>query len=139
MFVISIIGFLAGVILGLRCRVFVLIPAILLVAAIAITTGVLSGLDPLALALGTMLAVASPQIGYLVTVSVNYAAGAHLRKRAVRRKQDLLRAVRAGIGQGLKVVFELPQELPQEMTVLIAEWTNAEKYHHAGLSVADQR
>jgi hypothetical protein len=67
MIAIAIFGVLAGLALGLsRYRVFALLPMILLVAAAAIAQGIVRGLDPGQIAVGTSLALASPQIGYLI-------------------------------------------------------------------------
>jgi hypothetical protein len=66
MIAIAIFGVLAGLALGLsRYRVFALLPMILLVAAAAIAQGIVRGLDPGQIAVGTS-ALASPQIGYLI-------------------------------------------------------------------------
>ena len=65
MTIVLIIGAAAGVILGLgRFKVLALLPVILIVAAGAITSSVATGFEPRTIALGVLVAVASPQIGY---------------------------------------------------------------------------
>jgi hypothetical protein len=118
--IVAIFGVLAGVFLGFRCRAFVLVPTILLIASAAIANRLPRDLDPPSIALGTILVVVSAQIGYLTAVGVNYFAQAHRRRLAATRKPALLRAIQLRIGQELKVVFEPPQELPQEMVALLA-------------------
>jgi hypothetical protein len=118
---IPIFGVLAGLVLGLgRYRVFALLPVILLVTIAAVAKGIASGLDPRTIALGTLLALASPQIGYLITIVASCFVVAHIRIRAAKRKPELLRAMQSGIGQELSAEFEPPREIPEEMVALIA-------------------
>jgi hypothetical protein len=120
MSVIAMFAVLAGIFLGFRCRVFVLVPTILLVAIAAIASGILTGLDPGTIALGTALAAVSPQIGYLSAVGVKYFAREHRRRQAAARKPALVRAIQMRIGQELKVEFEPPQDLPHELAALLS-------------------
>jgi hypothetical protein len=120
MTVILIFGAAAGgVVLGWRHRkVFALLPVILLVAAGAIAIGVATSLNPRTIAFGLLMTVLSPQIGYLVSA---IGVPEFLRVRATNRIAALLSATRTAIGQELRTVFELPQELPREMAALLAQ------------------
>jgi hypothetical protein len=65
---ILIIGGIAGIVLGLRFKVLVLVPAVLLAAMIIIGTGIAIGQGPVTIALMVLGAVAPLQIGYLTSV-----------------------------------------------------------------------
>jgi len=83
MMLFLIIGTLAGVLLGLRFKVFVLVPFILIIAGAIIATG--HGLKALAL---TILATAVLlQIGYMLGLVVRVWAGRYLMKRKNPRDQ----------------------------------------------------
>jgi hypothetical protein len=78
-----IIGIVAGVLLGLRFKVFVLIPFMLVVACAIIATG--DGLKAIAL---TILATAVlVQIGYFLGLVVRVWTGRYLRRRKDPRYQ----------------------------------------------------
>jgi hypothetical protein len=121
MFVVVLIGVLAGATLGAcHYRVFALIPVILLIALCAVTTGLLSHLEGYTIAFGTLIAFASPQIGYIGSTIALRLVAAQLEKRAAERKLDLLLVIQARIGTELSTVFEVPRELPRPMVALIA-------------------
>ena len=83
MMLFLIIGTLAGVLLGLRFKVFVLVPFILIIACAIVATG--HGLKAIAL---TILATAVLlQIGYMLGLVVRVWAGRYLRKRKNPRYQ----------------------------------------------------
>jgi hypothetical protein len=65
MVVYLIIGAMAGIVLGLCFKVFVLAPAMLLAMALAIASGIMRGHAPSVIALATLGTLASLQIGYL--------------------------------------------------------------------------
>ena len=118
MLFVLIFGAAAGAILGLRpFRVFVLVPVILVAAAGAVANGFASGDDPRSIVSGLVAAVASPQIAYFVAA----IAAHYLRSRAIVRSRTLLHAMQISIGQELRTVYELPQELPPEMVALLAQ------------------
>ena len=76
-----IIGTIVGVSLGLRFKVFVLVPATLVVACAIIATG--HGLQAIAL---TVLATAVLlQVGYIVGCVVRAHAGVYLQARKIPR------------------------------------------------------
>ena len=76
MMLFLIIGTLAGVLLGLRFKVFVLVPFILIIACATIATG--HGLKAIAL---TILATAVLlQIGYILGLVVRVWAGRYLKE-----------------------------------------------------------
>ena len=78
-----IIGTLAGVLLGLRFKVFVVIPFMLIIACASIATG--DGLKAIAV---TILATAVlVQIGYVLGLVVRVWAGRYLRTRKNPRYQ----------------------------------------------------
>ena len=120
---ILIFGAAVGAILG-RCdfKVFALVPVMLLVAADAVAIGVATGLDLRTITFGLLVAVVSPQIGYLVgSVGVDYMVAEYLRVRATNQRPVLLRAMRSMIGQELRAAFELPKAMPRELVVLLAQ------------------
>ena len=120
---ILIFGAAVGAILG-RCdfKVFALVPVTLLIAAGAVAIGVATGLDLRTIAFGLLVAVVSPQIGYLVgSVGVDYMVAKYLRVRATNQRPILLRAMRSMIGQELKAAFELPKAMPRELAVLLTQ------------------
>ena len=123
MTVLLILGVAVGAFLGLHhFKVFALLPVMFLVAAGVVANGVASGLDPRTIAFGLLVAVVSPQIGYLVSsVGVSYIVAEYLRARASNRKPVLLHAMQTMIGQELRAAFELPQALPREMVALLAQ------------------
>jgi hypothetical protein len=76
-----IIAAIAGILLGLRFKVFVLVPAVLIAAGVVIIIG--HGLKMVAL---TMLAItALLQIGYILGCVVRVYTGAHLPARTTPR------------------------------------------------------
>ena len=76
MMLFLIIGTLAGVLLGLRFKVFILVPFILIFACAIVATGV--ALKPISL---TILATAVLlQIGYILGLVVRVWAGRYLRR-----------------------------------------------------------
>ena len=66
MIIVLIVSTIAGVILGLRFKVFVLGPATLLATAAITVSGLASGREPRMIALTVFGTVASLQIGYFV-------------------------------------------------------------------------
>jgi predicted phage tail protein len=85
MIVFLIIGAFAGIMLGLRFKVFVLGPATLLVTAAITVSGIASGHEPGMIALTAFGAVASLQIGYFVGGILQVMAPAHLLARTTVR------------------------------------------------------
>jgi hypothetical protein len=78
-----IIGTLAGVLLGLRFKIFVLVPIILILACAIVATG--HGLKAIAL---TILATAVLiQIGYVLGLVVRFWTGLYLSRRKNPRYQ----------------------------------------------------
>jgi hypothetical protein len=88
MMIFLIIGTVAGILLGLRFKVFVLVPAILIAAGAIVVAG--HGLELIVL---TVLATAALlQIGYVVGCVVRVYADAYLQRRtALRHHLDLSR------------------------------------------------
>ncbi len=65
MLIFSILGGLAGIAVGLRFRVVVLVPAILLVSVVNILANVANGNDARTTILATLAVVAAMQFGYI--------------------------------------------------------------------------
>jgi hypothetical protein len=76
-----IIGTVAGILLGLRFKVFVLIPAILIAAGAIIVTDH----EPRVIALTMLATAALLQIGYILGCVVRVYAGAYLQARTAPR------------------------------------------------------
>jgi hypothetical protein len=83
MTVVPVFGAGIGLTLGLaRFKVFALIPAILIVGAIAIVGGLVAGLEFRFIALAVLVAVVSPQIAYLASfLTASSTVAKHLRVR----------------------------------------------------------
>jgi hypothetical protein len=118
MAVILILGLVVGAVLAAgRFKVLALLPVILILAAGAVA----NSLDLRTIGLSLLVAVASPQIGYLVSsIAVKYIVAEYLRIRIANRLPTLLHAMQTEIGQELRTAFELPRELPREMAALLA-------------------
>jgi hypothetical protein len=72
---LAIISLLAGIALGLRCKVFVLVPAITLAMMLAVVAGVAHG-DPLgSIILAMAIFGTAVQFGYLTGAAIHMAAG----------------------------------------------------------------
>ena len=110
---ILIFGAAVGAILG-RCdfKVFALVPVMLLVAADAVAIGVATGLDLRTITFGLLVAVVSPQIGYLVgSVGVDYMVAEYLRVRAnviVRRSRPVATTVQLSVVGATSRRFAFP-------------------------------
>jgi len=77
------IGTIVGILLGLRFKVFVLVPATLIIACAIIATG--HGAKAIAI---TMLAtIALLQVGYVLGCVVRMYANAYMRERMASRRQ----------------------------------------------------
>jgi H+/Cl- antiporter ClcA len=87
---VLIIGATAGMLLGLRFKVFVLGPVMLLATMIIIGTGTASGRWPVAIALLVLEAVASLEIGYVAGVLLRAKVLAHLWSLDRRREPEIL-------------------------------------------------
>jgi hypothetical protein len=83
MTVVPLFGAAIGLTLGLaRFKVFALLPAILIVAAIAIGDALVAGLEFRFIALAVLIAVVSPQIAYLAGfLAASSTVAKHLRVR----------------------------------------------------------
>ena len=76
--VFLVIGIIAGIMLGLRFKVFVLAPAILAATAVTTVNAIMSGRGLNVIALTTVGVIASLQIGYFVGGILQVMAAAHL-------------------------------------------------------------
>ncbi len=89
MIVLLVVGTIAGILLGMRFKVFVLAPATLLAAAVIIA----SGHQPkVAMAFTVVATTVLLQIGYLVGLAIRAMARAQLQRRttAGRALHDLM-------------------------------------------------
>ena len=108
----------AGALIGFRqLKVFVLVPASLLVAIAAILHSHATGQDFRATVIDSIAGISSLQIGYLVG---SIADGFFMVAKPPDRVSELLRIVRRSIGQELHAIFELPRDLPPEMAAVLA-------------------
>jgi hypothetical protein len=73
--VLAIITFLAGIALGLRYKVVVLIPAVVLVMLLAMIVGIARGDRVLSIVLATAIVGAVIQVGYLVGAQIRASVG----------------------------------------------------------------
>jgi hypothetical protein len=72
---LAIIGVLAGTALGLRYKVFVLVPAVTLAMIFAAMTGIAQGNHLGAIILAMVILGATVQFGYLTGLAIHAAAG----------------------------------------------------------------
>ena len=108
----------AGALIGFRqIKVFVLVPASLLVAIAAILHSHVTGQDFRATVIDFIVGISSLQIGYLVG---SIADGFFMAAKPSDKVSELLRVVRTSIGQELHAIFELPRDLPPEMVAVLA-------------------
>jgi uncharacterized membrane protein len=116
---VAVFGSAAGVLLALRqFKVFVLIPAVFLTIIAVLLHSLVTGIgDFRAILIDLVVGVSSVQIAYLVgTIAVEFMTPSKPRDKVT----ELLRIVRTSIGQELRTVFELPQDLPPEMVAVLA-------------------
>lgn len=107
-----VIGAIAGMLLGFRFKVFVLLPATVFAAAIVVA----SGHEPrVIMALTVFGTVVLLQIGYLVICTFRFTAGAHLHNHSLFNSK------------------RVPKQLMPETIE-----TKAETSHRVGQNVADQ-
>ena len=69
---IAILSLLTGMVLGQRFKVLVLLPAITLAALVAVGAGMARGQAPSTIALTTLAAIASVQLGYLLGLAIRH-------------------------------------------------------------------
>lgn len=89
MMILVLITFLGGAVLGQRCKVLMLLPAIACVLPVAIGVGVAQSGNLWPTLMTVVAAIASLQIGYLAGMGVRYAL-------AVARLRELRRSSLAG-------------------------------------------
>jgi len=86
-----IISAIAGILLGLRFKVFVLVPAVVLLAAMVVLgAGAVGGRGLVSTGLMVLGAVASLQIGYVAGVLLQITVLARLPSRYRRREPEIL-------------------------------------------------
>jgi hypothetical protein len=73
MLMVSVIAALFGVILGLRFKVLVLVPTMLLVLAAALADGISRGQTPVHIVAAALIGLAALQVGYLAGVAIRFA------------------------------------------------------------------
>jgi hypothetical protein len=81
----GIVGAIAGIMLGLRFKVLILVPAILLATAVITVTGTVRGHELSVIALTLFGTGASLQIGYMVGCVLQVMTPAHLPARTTVR------------------------------------------------------
>ena len=113
MIAISIFGAIIGALLGFRFTALALIPAALLVAAIAAGYGIATHQPTVVVVIAVLAALVLLQIGFALG-----ALQIYWRKRARGRRSALLRAAQMAIGQEM-AKLPLPQEMPLQMLLLL--------------------
>jgi uncharacterized membrane protein len=79
---LTLLSFLTGMTLGMRCKVLVLLPAIACILPLAITVSLLQGGSAWSMFLCAVVPVVSVQIGYLTSIGVRlFLALARLSRR----------------------------------------------------------
>jgi hypothetical protein len=119
-----IVGFVAGTALGLRVfKVLALVPLIMLMLVFAVATSVTATID--VRAYNMLLAIVSPQMGYLfgilVLASRRYVVAQYLWARSSVQRSTMLSSARKNIGQELRATFEVPRNIRDDMLALLAQ------------------
>lgn len=81
MTLLAIIGALAGAVFGLRCKVLVLVPTILIALIIVTAAGLARGHDAWSIMLASALIATVLQLGYLVGVFMRFTMAGARRAR----------------------------------------------------------
>jgi len=87
---ILIIGAISGMLLGLRFKVFILVPATLLATTVIIAAATAGGHGPVAIALMVLGGAASLQVGYVGGILLYVMVLAHLPSLHHRREPGML-------------------------------------------------
>lgn len=82
MTLLAVVGFLAGLALGQRFTVMIVIPGTVVLLVLAVETGVTHANTPWLIALTTVVAAASMQLGYLVGIGVQNVRVARFARRS---------------------------------------------------------
>jgi hypothetical protein len=118
---VFLIGSGSGAGCGLaRVKLWVLIPATLLLTIIAVSMGWTAGSSWSAIALTAIVGSTSLQWSYLIGTALSDAS----KRRASRvpvRQADLLHAIQSAIGRELKRRYEVSQELPWQIGMRVAQ------------------
>ena len=118
MIAILLVAVAAGAACGLaRLKVWALIPATAIYSMIAIIEGIVTGLGAGAIALTLLIGATFLQLFYLIAwIFLEEPA---LAPRPLR--PELVRVMQSAIGQELRMRYRLPQDLPQELGVRVAQ------------------
>jgi hypothetical protein len=123
--VLWVFGIVAGAVFGFRRLNFLTL--LLLIAVVAASTAVAAWPRPSFIDL--VAGVALPQLAYILGIialaSAQYIAAMLLRGRAMMRIGGTMRSVRNAIGQELRVTFEIPHDIPDEIARLVAQMRQA--------------
>ena len=88
---LTILGFLCGVVLSLRFNVLILVPTILLGWMLALVAGLATGVSTTSIALEMAFVAAALQLGYIAGIVFKWALLAvHLRRRRIWAKKSLM-------------------------------------------------
>jgi hypothetical protein len=120
---VLIFGAACGIGLGLaRFKVFVLPPAMLIIAAGIFGSGIATGLEFRTIGLAVLAAVVSLQIAYLVSfLAAGFVIAKYLRGRAMSNLPVSLHAIQTEIGRQMRAELESPEQLPREMASLLTK------------------
>jgi hypothetical protein len=108
---------LAGAVLGLRFKLFILAPMILIIGVAIVAAGTATGQGWPAILLTLVAAISCLQISYLLAGIV----GAYLHQRTSGPKPDLFRGVCTAIGEELQTLYPVAEKLPPEMIALLRQ------------------
>ena len=106
---------LAGAVLGLRFKVFVLGPVIPIIGLAIIAKGVATDQASHAILLTLLAAILCLQVSYFISGIVGAYVG------TTDRRPKPFRAVRTAIGEELKTFYAVTEELPPEMIALLKQ------------------
>ena len=121
MLTVLLVAVAAGAACGsARLKVWALIPAIAIYSMITIIEGIVTGLNAGTIALSVVIGATLLQLFYLIgwlLLEEQKRPAPALRPL----RPELASAVQSAIGQELRMRYRLPQDLPRELGVLVAQ------------------
>jgi hypothetical protein len=121
MIAILLVAVIAGSVCGsMRLKVWAIIPATAIYSLITIIDGVIAGLGAGIIALRLVIGATVLQLFYLIG-SLVFEEQKRRTPSPKPLRPELIHAMQSAIGQGLRIRFPLPQDLPQELSVHVAQ------------------
>ena len=119
MIAVLLVTLTAGAACGLaRLKVWALIPATAICSMITVIEGIVTGLGAGTIALTLVIGATFLQVFYFI----GWVLSQELKRPAPRSSRpELVRAMQSAIGQELRMHYGLPQDLPQELGVRVAQ------------------